>query len=211
MFWSQMPTYVQCPQADTQPAHLQVYHQKIAAFLFILLIRDLMFSEKTVHDLVCLSLFLPPLNPSSTDFVFPLRDAARERTANTSTRPPTWRPSWRSTGETTWSSRRQRPPCWPNRCSSWSPAPPCNLWLVLALLMWELPGNGRVTHYENRLELCTATLKKSLALFLLKHLCISSYISLGEFIILQYHKFDVCVSLTCFHLPGLRGKMMQRH
>lgn len=74
-------------------------------------------------------------------------------------------------------------------------------------IAWQWPCDS----YENRLELCTATLKKSLALFLLKHLCISSYISLGEFIILQYHKFDVCVSLTCFHLPGLRGKMMQRH
>lgn len=68
-----MPTYLPRPQADTKPVHCQVYYQKIAAFQFILLIRDLKISDKTVNDLVCLSrsLSLSPTSPSLFHHCFP--------------------------------------------------------------------------------------------------------------------------------------------
>lgn len=59
----------------------------------------------------------------------PSRAAARERIVNTCTHRRTWKPSWRLTEGTTWSSRRPPPPCWLNRCSSCCPERSCSqLW-----------------------------------------------------------------------------------
>ena len=54
-----MPTYLPRPQADTQPVRSRVYYQKIAAFQFILLIRDFKFQTRQLMTLfVCVPHYL---------------------------------------------------------------------------------------------------------------------------------------------------------
>lgn len=69
------------------------------------------------------------------------RDAARVKTANTCTPLRTWRPSWRSTGGTTWSSRRPQQPCWLSRCSLWCLELSCSpLWAPTLTLFSAFKG-----------------------------------------------------------------------